>query len=96
MSDRFKFPEKRDRILEGFVMSLDSNNPPLDIPTEIPQEIVNNAREKERMAKEREEYNKANKIKRTIKHIETFESFNIKDNEMKNIISFNEFFIKNK
>ena len=94
MSDKFKFPEKRDRILEGFVMSLDSNNPPLDIPTEIPQEYVDNAREKERMAKERDEYNKANKIKRTIKHIETFESFSIKDGKMKNIISFDEFFLK--
>ena len=74
MSDRFKFPENRERILVGYVMSLDGQN--IDIPTEIPQEYVEQAREKEKFAKEREEYEKANKIKRKIKHIETFESFN--------------------
>ena len=81
MSDKFKFPENRERILVGYVMSLDSNNPPIDVPTEIPQKYVDAAREKERLAKEREEYNKANKIKRTIKHIETFENFVNRDNE---------------
>lgn len=81
MSDKFKFPENRERILVGYVMSLDSNNPPIDVPTEIPQKYVDAAREKERLAKEREEYNKANKIKRTIKHIETFENFINRDNE---------------
>lgn len=81
MSDKFKFPENRERILVGYVMSLDSNNPPIDVPTEIPQEYVDAAREKERLAKEREAYNKANKIKRTIKHIETFESFAVRDEE---------------
>jgi hypothetical protein len=76
MSDRFKFPDKRERILIGYVMSLDSKN--TDIPTEIPQEYVDKAREKERFAKEREDYEKANKLYRRgkkIKHIETFESF---------------------
>ena len=77
MSDRFKFPENRERILVGYVMSLDGNN--IDIPTEIPQEYVEQAREKERLAKEREEYEKANKIKRKIKHIETFENFITRD-----------------
>ena len=81
MSDKFKFPENRERILIGYVMSLDSNNPPIDVPTEIPQEYVDAAREKERLAKEREAYNKENKIKRTIKHIETFESFAVRDEE---------------
>ena len=79
MSDKFKFPENRERILVGYVMSLDGQK--IDIPVEIPQEYVDKAREKERLAKEREEYNKANKIKRTIKHIETFESFVNRDNE---------------
>jgi hypothetical protein len=81
MSDKFKFPEKRERILVGYVMSLDSNKTPIDVPTEIPQKYVDEAREKERLARERDEYNKANKIKRTIKHIETFESFANRDNE---------------
>ena len=81
MSDKFKFPENRERILVGYVMSLDSNNPPIDVPTEIPQEYVDAAREKERLAKEREAYNKEHKIKRSIKHIETFESFVNRDNE---------------
>lgn len=79
MSDRFKFPENRERILVGYVMSLDGQN--IDIPTEIPQEYIEQAREKEKFAKEREEYEKANKIKRKIKHIETFESFNGRDIE---------------
>ena len=79
MSDRFKFPENRERILVGYVMSLDSQK--IDIPTEIPQEYVDQAREKERLAKEREEFEKTNKIKRKIKHIETFESFNERDIE---------------
>ena len=79
MSDRFKFPENRERMLVGYVMSLDGNN--IDIPTEIPQEYVEQAREKERLAKEREEYEKANKIKRKIKHIETFENFITRDEE---------------
>ena len=97
MSDRFKFPENRERILVGYVMSLDGQN--IDIPTEIPQEYVEQAREKERFAKEREEYEKANKIKRKIKHIETFESFHNIDseediNEMKNIISFDKFILE--
>ena len=81
MSDKFKFPENRERILIGYVMSLDSNNPPIDVPSEIPQEYVDAAREKERLAKEREAYNKEHKIKRTIKHIETFENFANRDNE---------------
>ena len=81
MSDKFKFPENRERILVGYVMSLDSNNPPIDIPTEIPQEYVDAAREKERLAKERESYNKEHKIKRSIKHIETFENFITRDME---------------
>ena len=81
MSDKFKFPENRERILIGYVMSLDSNNPPIDVPSEIPQEYVDAAREKERLAKEREAYNKEHKIKRTIKHIETFENFTNRDNE---------------
>ena len=102
MSDRFKFPENRDRILVGYVMSLDGQK--LDIPTEIPQKYVDEAREKERFAKEREEYNKENKVKRKIKHIETFENFAIRDeedgrvfdiNEMKNIISFDKFILEN-
>ena len=79
MSDRFKFPENRERILVGFVMSLDGQG--IDIPTEIPQEYVDQAREKERLASEREAYDKANKIKRKIKHIETFESFAVRDEE---------------
>ena len=79
MSDRFKFPENRERILVGYVMSLDGQK--IDIPTEIPQEYVDKAREKERLAKERDEYEKTNKIKKKIKHIETFESFVIRDNE---------------
>ena len=81
MSDKFKFPENRERILVGYVMSLDSNNPPIDVPSEIPQEYVDAAREKERLAKEREAYNKEHKIKRSIKHIETFESFVNRDND---------------
>lgn len=79
MSDRFKFPENRERILVGYVMSLDSQK--IDIPTEISQEYIDKAREKERLAKEREEYDKVNKVKRKIKHIETFECFANKDNE---------------
>ena len=79
MSDKFKFPENRERILVGFVMSLDGQG--IDIPTEIPQEYVDQAREKERLASEREAYDKANKIKRKIKHIETFESFAVRDEE---------------
>lgn len=79
MSDRFKFPENREKILVGYIMSLDGQN--IDIPTEIPQEYVDKAREKERLAKEREEYDKVNKIKRKIKHIETFESFAVRDEE---------------
>ena len=82
MSDRFRFPENRERILVGYVMSLDGQG--IDIPTEIPQEYVDKAREKERFAKEREEYEKANKINRRgrkIKHIETFESFAVRDEE---------------
>jgi hypothetical protein len=62
MSDRFKFPENRERILVGYVMSLDGQG--IDIPTEIPQEYVDEAREKERLANEREEYEKENKINR--------------------------------
>ena len=79
MSDKFKFPEKREKILVGYVMSLDGQK--IDVPTEVPQKYVDEAREKERLAAEREAYNKENKIKRTIKHIETFESFAIRDNE---------------
>ena len=79
MSDRFKFPENRERILVGFVMSLDGQG--IDIPTEIPQEYIDQAREKEKLASEREAYDKANKIKRKIKHIETFESFTVRDEE---------------
>ena len=79
MSDRFKFPENRERILVGFVMSLDGQG--IDIPTEIPQEYVDQAREREKLASEREAYDKANKIKRKIKHIETFESFAVRDEE---------------
>ena len=81
MSDKFKFPENRERILVGYVMSLDSNKPPIDIPTEIPQKYVDAAREKERLAAEREAYNSEHGIKRTIKHIETFESFAVRDEE---------------
>jgi hypothetical protein len=79
MSDRFRFPENRERILVGYVMSLDGQG--IDIPTEISQEYIEQAREKERFAKEREEYEKANKIKKKIKHIETFESFINRDYE---------------
>ena len=79
ISDRFKFPENRERILVGYVMSLDGQG--IDIPTEIPQEYVDQAREKEKLAAEREAYDKANKIKRKIKHIETFESFTVRDEE---------------
>ena len=98
MSDRFKFPENRERILVGYVMSLDSNNPPIDIPTEIPQEYIDKAREKERFAKEREEYEKANKINRRgkkIKSIETLESYSVRNKELKNIISFEKFIAEN-
>ena len=93
MSDRFKFPDNREKILVGYIMSLDGQN--IEIPTEIPQEYIDKAREKERLAKEREEYEKVNKIKKKIKHIETFESFNV-DNELKNILSFDNFILKNK
>ena len=93
MSDRFKFPENREKILVGYIMSLDGQN--IDIPTEIPQEYVDKAREKERLAKEREEYDKVNKIKRRIKHIETFESFTVSNDEMKNIMSFDKFITEN-
>lgn len=79
MSDRFKFPENRERILVGYVMSLDGQG--IDIPTEIPQEYVDQAREKEKLAAEREAYDKANKVKRKIKHIETFENFAVRDEE---------------
>ena len=79
MSDRFKFPENRERILVGFIMSLDGQG--IDIPTEIPQEYVDQAREREKLAAEREAYDKANKVKRKIKHIETFESFTVRDEE---------------
>ena len=78
MSDKFKFPEKREQILVRYVMSLDGNKPPIDIPSEVPQQYVDEAREKERLMKERDAYEKANKIKKKIKHIETFESFVIK------------------
>lgn len=91
MSDRFKFPEKREKILEGYVMSLDGQK--IDIPTEVSNEYVESAREKERLAAEREAYDKANKIKRKIKHIETFENFvNCKiDKTIKNIETFDIF-----
>ena len=79
MSDRFKFPENIQKILVGFVMSLDGQK--IEIPTEIPQEYVDEAREKERLAKEREEHDTANNIKRKIKHIETFERFIVRDEE---------------
>lgn len=79
MTDRFKFPENRERILVGYVMSLDGQG--IDIPTEVPQEYVEQAREKEKLAAEREAYDKANKVKRKIKHIETFESFTVRDEE---------------
>jgi hypothetical protein len=79
MSDRFKFPENRERILVGYVMSLDGQS--IDVPTEIPQEYIDKAREKEKFAKEREEYEKTNKIKKKIKHIETFENFINRDTE---------------
>ena len=74
MSDKFKFPEKRDEILYGYIIDLDKSK--LDIPSEIPQKYVDEAREKVRYEKEISNYNKANKIKKTIKHIETFESLN--------------------
>ena len=93
MSDRFKFPENRERILVGYVMSLDGQG--IDIPTEISQEYIDEAREKERFAKEREEYEKANKIKRKIKHIETLESYSVRNKELKNIISFEQFILEN-
>jgi hypothetical protein len=96
MSDRFKFPENRERILVGYVMSLDSQG--IDIPTEIPQEYVDKAREKERFTKEREEYEKANKINRRgrkIKSIETLESYSVRNKELKNIISFEKFILEN-
>ena len=79
MSDRFKFPENRERILIGYIMSLDGQD--IEVPSEIPQEYVDKAREKERLAKERKDFEKANKIKKKIKHIETFESFINRDNE---------------
>ena len=79
MSDRFKFPENRERILIGYIMSLDGQG--IDVPTEIPQEYVDKAREKERLAAERKAYDKEHKIKRKIKHIETFESFAVRDEE---------------
>ena len=79
MSDRFKFPENRERILVGVVMSLDSQG--IEIPTEIPQEYVDKAREKEKFAKEREALNNGGRDKRKIKHIETFESFAVRDEE---------------
>ena len=79
MSDKFKFPENRERILVGVVMSLDSQG--IEIPTEIPQEYVDKAREKEKFAKEREALNNGGRDKRKIKHIETFESFAVRDEE---------------
>ena len=79
MSDKFKFPENRERILVGVVMSLDSQG--IEIPTEIPQEYVDKAREKEKFAKEREALNNGGKDKRKIKHIETFENFAVRDEE---------------
>lgn len=79
MSDKFKFPENRERILVGVVMSLDSQG--IAIPTEIPQEYVDKAREKEKFAKEREALNNGGKDKRKIKHIETFERFAVRDEE---------------
>ena len=79
MSDRFKFHENRERILVGVVMSLDSQG--IEIPTEIPQEYVDKAREKEKFAKEREALNNGARDKRKIKHIETFESFAVRDEE---------------
>lgn len=79
MSDKFKFPENRERILVGVVMSLDSQG--IEIPTEIPQEYVDKAREKEKFAKERDALNNGGKDKRKIKHIETFESFAVRDEE---------------
>ena len=79
MSDKFKFPENRERILIGYIMSLDGQK--IEIPSEIPQEYVDKAREKERLAAEREAYNSEHGIKRSIKHIETFESFAVRDEE---------------
>jgi len=79
MSDKFKFPENRERILVGVVMSLDSQG--IEIPTEIPQEYVDKAREKEKFAQEREALNNGGKDKRKIKHIETFERFAVRDEE---------------
>ena len=79
MSDKFKFPENRERILVGVVMSLDSQG--IEIPTEIPQVYVDKAREKEKFAKEREALNNGGRDKRKIKHIETFESFAVRDEE---------------
>jgi genome maintenance exonuclease 1 len=79
MSDKFKFPENRERILVGVVMSLDSQG--IEIPTEIPQEYVDKAREKEKFAQEREALNNGGRDKRKIKHIETFESFAVRAEE---------------
>ena len=79
MSDKFKFPENRERILVGYIMSLDSQD--IEIPSEVPQEYVDKAREKEKYAAERKAYEKEHNIKRKIKHIETFESFAVRDEE---------------
>ena len=79
MSDKFKFPENRERILVGYIMSLDSQD--IEIPSEVPQEYVDKAREKEKYAAERKAYEKEHNIKRKIKHIETFERFAVRDEE---------------
>lgn len=49
MSDKFKFPEHRDKIIVSYVMSLDEQK--IDIPSEIEQKYIDEAREKEEMLK---------------------------------------------
>lgn len=76
VSDKFKFPEKRDKIIVSYVMSLDEQK--IDIPSEIEQKYIDEAREKEEAIKS--ESGERKKLK--IKNIETLE---------KRVLSFDEF-----
>ena len=76
-SDKFKFPENRDKIIVSYVMALDGEG--IEVPSEIDQKYLDEAREKEERLKALEaEPKKKLKIKsiETLEHrILTFEEF---------------------
>lgn len=79
MSDKFKYPENREKILITFVMSLDGQG--IEIPSEVDNDIVTKAKEKEEYLKNKElEPRKKLKIKsienlEEKRYIKTFSEF---------------------